>query len=173
VRRPEIVGHAVAVGRRLGLSGDELEDLVRAAELQDVGLLVLHSPVLGKSGPLDAQDWAVIRHHPIVGERVIGAAPALASVARIVRSCYERFDGTGYPDGIHGEQIPLAARVIAVCVAYHAMTSWRPYRPALSGAAAMQELARCAGTQFDPRVLGVFEDVVGGAGAQPVAAAAA
>jgi two-component system cell cycle response regulator len=161
VRRPEVAGHAVSVGHRLGLSSTELDDLLRAAELQDVGMLILQSSVLGKRSPLDAEDWAVIRHHPVVGERVVGAAPSLASVAAIVRSCYERYDGTGYPDGLKAEAIPLSARIIAVCVAYDAMTSWRPYRPPLTVAAAMHELACCAGTQFDPRIVALFQDVVG------------
>jgi hypothetical protein len=147
VRRPEVAGHSVAVGRRLGLSPTELDDLVRAAELQ-------HSP-------LDAEDWAVIRHHPVIGERVLAAAPALAGVATIVRSCYERYDGTGYPDGLVAEAIPLAARIIAVCVAYDAMRSWRPYRQPLSAGEAMRELTSCAGTQFDPRIVALFQDIVG------------
>jgi plasmid stability protein len=161
VRRPEVAAHSVAVGRRLGLSPTELDDLVRAAELQDVGMLVLQSSLLGKSSPLDAEDWAIIRHHPVVGERVIGAAPALASVATIVRSCYERYDGTGYPDGLTAEEIPLPARIIAVCVAYDAMRSSRPYRPSLSAAQAMLELTRCAAIQFDPRIVAIFQDMVG------------
>ncbi|MCW3003259.1 MAG: diguanylate cyclase and metal dependent phosphohydrolase [Conexibacter sp.] len=161
VRRPEVAGNAVSVGHRLGLSSIELDDLLRAAELQDVGMLILQSSVLGKASPLDAEDWAVIRHHPVVGERVIAAAASLASVAAIVRSCYERYDGTGYPDGLKAEAIPLSARIIAVCVAYDAMTSWRPYRPPLTPAAAMHELVRCAGTQFDPRIVALFQDVVG------------
>jgi hypothetical protein len=161
VRRREVAGHAVAVGRRLGLSPTELDDLVRASELQDVGMLILQSSVLGKRSPLDAEDWAVIRHHPVVGERVVGASPALASVARIVRSCYERYDGSGYPDGLRTEEIPLSARIIAVSVAYDAMTSSRPYRQALSRGNAMHELGRCAGTQFDPRIVALFQDIVG------------
>jgi HD-GYP domain-containing protein (c-di-GMP phosphodiesterase class II) len=103
----------------------------------------------------------VIRHHPVVGERVVGAAPALASVATIVRSCYERYDGNGYPDGLRAEQIPLSARIIAVSVAYDAMTSTRPYRPPLTPTDAMHELSRCAGTQFDPRIVALFQDMVG------------
>jgi hypothetical protein len=161
VRRPEVAAHAVAVGHRLGLDGTELDDLVRAAELQDVGMLVLQSSVLGKTAPLDAEEWAVVRHHPVVGERVIAASPALASVAKTVRSCYERYDGSGYPDGLKAERIPLSARVITVCVAFDAMISWRPYRPPLTPSQAMRELTRCAGTQFDPRIVALFQDVVG------------
>jgi two-component system cell cycle response regulator len=160
MRRPEVAGHAVAVGRRLGLSPTELDDLVRAAELQDVGMLALQSSVLTKPSPHDAEEWAG-RHHSVIGERVLAAAPALATVAKIVRSCSERYDGTGRPDGLAAEAIPLAARIIAVCVAYDAMRSWRPYREPLSAGEAMRELTACAGTQFDPRIVALFQDMVG------------
>jgi hypothetical protein len=161
VRRPDVTAHAVAVGRRLGLDPTELDDLVRAAELLDVGGLALQSSVFSKRSELDAEDWAVIRLLPVIGERVLRAAPALESVAAIVRSCYERFDGTGYPDGLAGAAIPLPARIIAVCIAYDAMRSWRPHRPPLAAGDAMRELTHCAGTQFDPRIVALFQDVVG------------
>ena len=153
---PRVSAHAIGVGRRLGLSLGELDDVVRAAELQDIGMLAVPEAVLHKRGSLEPEEWAQIRRHPVVGERILNAAPALAPVARLVRSSYERFDGTGYPDGIHGEQIPLGSRVIAVCVAYDAMTSERPYREALTAAAAFEELRRCAGQQFDPKVVAAF-----------------
>lgn len=161
VRRPDVAAHAVAIGRRLGLTPTELDELVRAAELLDVGALALQSSVFSKRTPLDAEDWAVIRLLPVIGERVLRAAPALQSVAAIVRSCYERFDGTGYPDGLAGAAIPLPARIIAVCIAYDAMRSWRPHRPSLTAGDAMRELTHGAGTQFDPRIVALFQDVVG------------
>ena len=98
----------------------------------------------------------MIRRHPIIGERILAAAPALTPVARLVRSSYERYDGSGYPDGLHAEAIPLGSRVIAVCIAYDAMTSARPYREALPAATAFDELRRCAGHQFDPMVVEAF-----------------
>jgi two-component system cell cycle response regulator len=98
----------------------------------------------------------MIHRHPLIGERILAAAPALAPVARLVRSSYERFDGSGYPDGLRGETIPLGSRVIAVCVAYDAMTSVRPWREPLTEAAAFEELDRCAGNQFDPMVVAAF-----------------
>ncbi|HYH88539.1 MAG TPA: HD domain-containing phosphohydrolase [Solirubrobacteraceae bacterium] len=153
---PRVAAHAIGVGRRLGLALGELDDIVRAAELQDIGMLAVPEAVLRKRGSLEPEEWAQIRRHPVVGERIVGAAPALAPVARLVRSSYERFDGTGYPDGIRGERIPLGSRVIAVCVAYDAMTSPRPYREALPAATAFEELCRCAGHQFDPVVVSAF-----------------
>jgi hypothetical protein len=158
-RRPHVAAHAVAVARRLGLSLEQIDVLVRAAELQDVGKLVLPDSVLTKEGALTPEEWEVVRGHPIAGEKIIAAAPALEPVARLVRSCYERFDGSGYPDRLHGEDIPLGARIIAVCVAYDAMTSKRPYREPLSPAAAVAELQACAGRQFDPDVVAAFRAV--------------
>jgi HD-GYP domain-containing protein (c-di-GMP phosphodiesterase class II) len=153
---PNVAAHAIGVGRRLGLVLSQLDDIVRAAEMQDIGMLAVPEAVLNKRGTLEPEEWAMIQRHPIVGERILGAAPALKPVARLVRSSYERFDGTGYPDGLVGEAIPLGSRVIAVCVAYDAMTSERPYREALTAAAAFEELRRCAGQQFDPMVVSAF-----------------
>ena len=155
VALPRVAAHAIGVGRRLGLALDALDDIVRAAEMQDIGMLAVPEAVLRKRGTLEPEEWAMIRRHPVVGERILSAAPALAPVARLVRSSYERYDGTGYPDGLRGEAIPLGSRVIAVCVAYDAMTSARPYREPLP-AAAFDELRRCAGQQFDPMVVAAF-----------------
>jgi HD-GYP domain-containing protein (c-di-GMP phosphodiesterase class II) len=159
VAMPQVAAHAVAVGRRIGLDLTELDMLVRAAELQDIGKLAIPDSILGKRDALTEAEWEVVRRHPVVGERILRAAPALAPVARIVRSCSERFDGSGYPDGLKGDEIPLGSRIIAVCVAFDAMTSPRPYRPARSEAAAFEELCRCVGTQFDPGVVSAFSAV--------------
>ena len=104
--------------------------------------------------------------HTIVGERILLAAPALRPVARLVRSSHERWDGSGYPDSLAGEQIPLGARVVAVCDAFDAMTSDRPYRPAMSESEALAELRACAGTQFDSRVVEAFSGVLARAAAR-------
>jgi two-component system cell cycle response regulator len=151
-----VAAEAVAVGRRLGMEIGELDVLVRAAELQDIGKLAIPDRILNKTEPLTEDEWDVIRRHPIVGERILGAAPALEPVARLVRSCSERFDGSGYPDGLKGAEIPIGARVIAVCVAFDAMTSARPYRAAMSVSEAVGELFRASGTQFDPAVVATF-----------------
>jgi HD-GYP domain-containing protein (c-di-GMP phosphodiesterase class II) len=167
VAMPQVAAHAVAVGRRMGLDLPELDVLVRAAELQDIGRLAIPESILTKAEPLTDAEWELVRRHPAVGERILRAAPALAPVARIVRSSYERFDGSGYPDGLRGEEIPLGSRIIAVCVAFEAMTSPRPYRPARSAAAAFEELCRCIGTQFDPVVVAAFSAANGDQFAAP------
>ena len=156
VALPHVAAHAIGVGRRLGLALGQLDDIVRAAEMQDIGMLAVPEGVLRKRGTLEPEEWAMIRLHPAVGERILAGAPAMLPVARLVRSSYERFDGSGYPDGLVGEAIPLGSRVIAVCIAYDAMTSARPYRDALPAATAFDELRRCALHQFDPMVVDAF-----------------
>ena len=135
-REPELHDHhhevaelAVAVGNRLAMLPDEIDVMVRAAELHDVGKMAVPDKILDKPGPLDPPEREFIERHTLVGERILSAAPALQPVARLVRTSHERWDGTGYPDGLAGEQIPLGARVIAVCDAFHAMTSERVYQP--------------------------------------------
>jgi plasmid stability protein len=167
---PRVAEFAIRVGRTLGLGLGDLDVLVRAAELQDVGKLMLPDAILQKSGRLTPEEWQVVRRHPLMAEEILNAAPALAPVARLVRSSHERFDGTGYPDGLAGEDIPLGARIIAVCIAFDAMTSDRPWRPALSVADAIAELECCAGNQFDPRIVLAFCAVVDPTDARPAAA---
>jgi diguanylate cyclase (GGDEF)-like protein len=163
-REPELQEHlvgvgvlAVEIGERLGLRRDELEDLSRAAQLHDLGKLAVPDEILHKPGPLDEREWAFIHQHTVVGERILRASLAFRSIAGIVRSSHESWDGTGYPDGLAGEEIPLASRIICACDAFAAMTSDRPYRAALPLDAALEELRRGAGTQFDPTVVRVIE----------------
>ena len=144
------------IGRMLGLRRDELEELDRAAQLHDLGKLAVPDEILSKPGPLDEREWAFVRQHTIVGERILRASPALRSVATIVRASHENWDGTGYPDGIAADEIPLASRIIRVCNAFVAMTSNRPFRDALSVEEALNELMRCAGTDFDPTVVRIL-----------------
>ncbi len=160
VRRPDLREHlrivtyrAISLARRLGLGVAEIDDIALAAELQDIGLLAVPESVLEKEHPLDEAETAMVRSHTVEGEKIIAAAQGLAPVARLVRASSEYFDGSGYPDGLAGEAIPLGARIIAVAVAYAAMTSHRPYQVARSAAEALAELRRCAGTQFDRRVV--------------------
>jgi len=162
-RRSELEDHvnsvavvARRVGVELGLSAVALQELVYAAELHDIGKVAIPDSILSKPAPLDEEEWAFMRRHTVIGEHILAVAPSLSGAAMVVRSTHERFDGTGYPDRLRGEQIPLAARIIAVCDAYDAMTSQRPYRARVSSAAALEELRRCAGTQFDPAVVQAF-----------------
>jgi HD-GYP domain-containing protein (c-di-GMP phosphodiesterase class II) len=150
----EDVAHlAEHVGRQLGMEGTELADLCAAAALHDMGKIAIPATILSKPGPLDESEWVFVRRHPVIGERIVSAAPALARAAKLVRSTHERLDGSGYPDGLEGTEIPLGARIIAVCDAFVAMTSARPYAAVRSEDAALAELRRCAGTQFDPVVV--------------------
>jgi HD-GYP domain-containing protein (c-di-GMP phosphodiesterase class II) len=137
--------------------------MARAAELHDVGKMAVPDEILNKPGPLDRVEMGFIRQHTIVGERILAAAPSLSPVARIVRASHERWDGSGYPDGLKRDQIPLGARIVAACDAYYAMTSDRPYQAAVPESAALAELRRCAGTHFDPAVVDAVCAEVGAA----------
>jgi len=147
---------AVAVGRRLGMDAEQIDELARAAELHDIGKVGIPDAILEKPGKLGPAEWEFVRQHTILGERILSAAPALRPVATIVRASHERWDGCGYPDRLAGEAIPLAARIVAVCDAYDAITSDRCYRKARSPATAREELSREAGHQFDPDVVTAF-----------------
>jgi two-component system, cell cycle response regulator len=162
-RHPELGHHssvvanlARATATRLGLPDEEVRRVQLAAELHDVGKVAVPESILNKPGPLDDGEWEFIRRHTLIGERIIGAAPALEAVAMLVRSSHERWDGDGYPDALAGEAIPLGSRIVAVADAFEAMTSARPYSPPMSEAEALQELRSCAGGHFDPVVVEAF-----------------
>jgi HD-GYP domain-containing protein (c-di-GMP phosphodiesterase class II) len=167
---------AVAVGRRLGLTGSALTELQVAGALHDLGKLAVPQEILDKPGPLTADEWEVIRRHPAAGEEIVRGIPAIAHMAPLLRSMHEHWDGGGYPDGLRGEQIPLAARIVMACDAYEAITSDRPYDPSRPPEVAAEELREGAGSQFDPRVVAAFLQVlrergtpVGSAGAAAMA----
>jgi two-component system, cell cycle response regulator len=149
----EAVALAAATAEALGLTPDEVERVRHASELHDVGKVAIPDAILGKPGPLTEEEWAFVRRHPIIGERIILAAPALSRVATLVRSSHERWDGAGYPDALAGDAIPFGARIVAVADAFAAMTAGRPYRPARTVEDALAELRREAGAQFDPAVV--------------------
>jgi diguanylate cyclase (GGDEF)-like protein len=162
-REPELHEHltavarlAAAVGNRLGMRGEQLDELVRAADLYDVGKSAIPDEILRKPGPLNDREWSFVHRHPIIGERILGAAPALGPVAALVRSSYERWDGSGYPDGLEGQAIPLGARVIRVCDAYCAITSERAHEPAIGEEEALARIRERAGADFDPAVVEAF-----------------
>ncbi len=155
----DVAGLAERVARKLALSEDEVANVRHAAELHDVGKVAVPDDILSKPGPLDEEEFAFIRRHTLIGERIISAAPALSEVARLVRSSHERWDGAGYPDGLAGEEIPLASRIVFAADAFDAMTSTRPYNQPRSAEEAIRELRACAGTQFDPVVVEAFRAV--------------
>jgi diguanylate cyclase (GGDEF)-like protein len=166
-RRPDLGDHvdgvaelAQAVARWMGLDRQASAQVGQAAELHDIGKIALPDSILDKTGPLDAEEWAFMRRHTIIGERILAGAPALGPVGELVRASHEHYDGRGYPDGLAREEIPLGARIIAVCDAYDAMLSNRPYSPSRTPADACAELHRCAGAQFDPTVVAAFTAVL-------------
>jgi diguanylate cyclase (GGDEF)-like protein len=144
---------AARVGEALGLAADRVGRLRLAAELHDIGKIAIPSAILDKPGPLDDDEWNLMREHTLIGERMLSVAPAMRDVASIVRWSHERVDGTGYPDGLAGDELPLEARIVAAADAYAAMTSDRAYRPARPHEVAAAELRRSAGTQLDPVVV--------------------
>jgi HD-GYP domain-containing protein (c-di-GMP phosphodiesterase class II) len=147
---------AKSVARALGLDQGEVERVGAAALLHDIGKVAIPDHILNKPDKLDDEEWKLMREHPVIGERILRAIPGMGGVARIVRHEHERFDGGGYPDGLVGDAIPIGSRIILACDTYHAMTSDRPYRKRMEHHEAIAELARCAGTQFDPRVTEVL-----------------
>jgi HD-GYP domain-containing protein (c-di-GMP phosphodiesterase class II) len=150
----EVVDLTLSVVDELGLSPRERRDAEFAALLHDVGKVRIPNSIINKPGALTPEERAVIETHTIEGERMLHRVGGLlGSVGRIIRSCHERYDGAGYPDGLAGEQIPLVARIVACCDAFNAMTTDRPYRAALSQEQALEELAKNSGTQFDPAVV--------------------
>jgi diguanylate cyclase (GGDEF)-like protein/putative nucleotidyltransferase with HDIG domain len=162
-RRPDLDDHlggvaslAHAVARRFELGEKDVDEITRGAELHDIGKMAVPDAVLEKPASLDDREREMIRQHTVVGERILSVAPALRPIGRLVRLSHERWDGTGYPDGLEGAEIPLGARIIAVCDAFDAMTTNRPYQAAVSLEDALSELRACAGTQFDPAVVEVF-----------------
>ena len=152
----EVAALSHAVGRRLNLSNEALDELTRAAELHDVGKMAIPDAVWNRPGPLGEKDLELVRQHTIVAERILNVAPPMRGVARLVRASHERYDGEGYPDRLVGDEIPLGARIITVCDAFEAMIAERCYREPLEVPEALAELRRCAGTQFDPKVVEAF-----------------
>lgn len=151
---------ALEIGSRVGLGGPELRLLELGALLHDIGKIRVPDTILTKRGPLTEAEWEIVRTHTIVGERILEPIASLRQVLPIVRSSHERWDGGGYPDGLVGDAIPLAARIVSVCDAYTAMVESRPYRDALDPEQALRELRRNAGTQFDPACVQALLDVL-------------
>jgi diguanylate cyclase (GGDEF)-like protein len=161
------------VGKRLGIDGDEAGHLRHAAALHDIGKVAIPDAIINKPESLTEAEWAFMRRHTLIGERILAAAPALGGAAKLVRSSHEAWDGTGYPDALAGVEIPLGSRIIAVCDAFDAMISNRPYAPRKPLVFALEELRRCAGTQFDPTVVRIFQQVLADRAKPPTASAAA
>lgn len=166
----EVVDLALALADALRLDAVARRNIEFTALLHDVGKIHIPKEILNKPGPLDDREWAILRGHTIEGERMLRqVGGALAKIGKYVRASHEHFDGSGYPDGLAGDQIPIESRVVTICDAYNAMTTDRPYRAARTHREALAEVRRVAGSQFDPRMVAAFEslDVGGTAGMQP------
>jgi two-component system cell cycle response regulator len=155
-----VVGHAAAVARRMGLPEGQVAYVEQVALLHDIGKIGVGDAVLNKPGPLNDAEWEVMKTHPAIGEEIVASTIGLSHLAPAIRADHERWDGKGYPDGLSGEEIPIASRIVLVCDAFHAMTSDRPYRRALGVQAALAELRKNAGTQFCPRTVEAFVGMV-------------
>ncbi|MDX6634465.1 MAG: hypothetical protein QOF06_668 [Solirubrobacterales bacterium] len=156
-----VVELSLAVSDRLGLSYEQRRNVEFAALLHDVGKISVPDEIINKPGPLDDQEWKVMHQHTIEGERMLKRiGGVLAEVGKIVRASHEDFDGSGYPDGLAGEDIPIEARIVTCCDAFSAMTTTRSYRKAMGTEVAVAELRACAGTQFDPKVVAALVELV-------------
>jgi putative nucleotidyltransferase with HDIG domain len=157
----EMADLACSVGSELGLDVDELRDLEYTAILHDIGKIAIPDDILLKPGPLTEDEWAFMRKHTSIGERILRGVPFLEDAARAVRSAHERWDGTGYPDGLTCDDIPLLSRIVFACDTWHVMTSDRPYRSRLPRPEALRRLRAEAGRQLDPNVVGALLTVLG------------
>jgi diguanylate cyclase (GGDEF)-like protein len=153
----DVAGDVELLARTLGLDEEAVGLIVKAGDLHDVGKLGIPDEILVKPGPLGAEEWEFMKQHTLMGEQIIAAAgPSLDRIGPLVRSSHERWDGNGYPDGLAREEIPLGARIITICDSFRAMLDERVYKRAMSLEDALEELRRCAGTQFDPHLVDVF-----------------
>jgi putative nucleotidyltransferase with HDIG domain len=158
VVRVQLVAEELA--RAAGIDADRAADIGWSAMLHDVGKLHVPDRILLKPGPLSADEWVIMRRHPVWGAEILAQGEGFEVARRIARWHHENIDGSGYPDGLRGERIPLEARIVRIADAYDAMTHHRPYKPARATEWALEELARCAGTQFDPELARLFIDLV-------------
>ena len=156
----QIADLAGAVCDQLDIPPAEARIVRLGALLHDIGKIGIPEAILRKDGPLDDDEWAIMHEHPTIGARILEPVPYFADLVPLVSASHERYDGTGYPDGLAGDRIPLGSRVIAVCDAFHAMTEDRVYRKAMPVHEAIAEIARCSATQFDPRCVDALLSVV-------------
>jgi putative nucleotidyltransferase with HDIG domain len=161
-----VIALSLEIADELGLDEDDRRLVEFGALLHDVGKIAVPKSIVNKPGPLDDDEWQIMRQHTIAGQRMLDkVGGSMTDVGQIVRASHERWDGKGYPDGTAGEDVPLPARIVSVADTFHAITTTRPYRRAQSPEAAIKELRECAGTQFDPEVVDALVRVLGRPGA--------
>lgn len=150
---------SLLLAKTMGVSADEQMKIHIGAHLHDIGKIGIPDDILNKQGRLTPEEFAQMRKHPVIGDSIVGHIQAFREIADIVRYHHERFDGKGYPDGLAGEEIPLAARIVAVADSFDAMTTVRTYRQAVTLEEALEEIDRCRGTQFDPGVVDALQQL--------------
>jgi HD-GYP domain-containing protein (c-di-GMP phosphodiesterase class II) len=151
-----LIYYARKIGEKLGLSQDTIDDLVLSANLHDLGKVGIDNQILSKEGKLNDEEWEMIKKHPEIGYRIALSSPNIAHIAEYILSHHEKWDGTGYPQGLKGEEIPLLSRILSIVDAYDAMTSSRPYNIVKSKKEAIKELKLFSGVQFDKEIVEVF-----------------
>ncbi|MGH2958101.1 MAG: HD-GYP domain-containing protein [Solirubrobacterales bacterium] len=156
----ETVDLALAVGDHLRITDEQRTVLADVALLHDIGKIGIPNEILNKQEGLEDHEWEFMKRHPEIGERIVSPVPGFAAVAKAIRHEHERWDGAGYPDGLVGDEIPLASRIVLVCDAFHAMITDRPYRKSIGMAEARNEMSRHAGTQFDPDVVAALMSII-------------
>jgi HD-GYP domain-containing protein (c-di-GMP phosphodiesterase class II) len=151
-----VAAFAYAIGHEMGLGAAKLRELVLSAQMHDLGKIGLPPYILAKPGPLTENEWDAVKQHPAKGWEIMNRVPGLGAISKTIRHHHEQYDGSGYPDGIAREAIPLESRIIAVADTFDALTSERPYRPSMNQEQARAELKRVAGTQLDPKLVEIL-----------------
>jgi len=150
----------IDIGHSIGLNSEEIDELALLATLHDIGKIAIPDTILVKPDKLTAEEWRVMRRHPEIGYRIAESSPELSHIADAILTHHERYDGEGYPQGLKGDKIPIISRILAIVDAYDVMTHGRPYKAAMSAETALQELERCAGSQFDPGLVKIFSSMM-------------
>jgi HD-GYP domain-containing protein (c-di-GMP phosphodiesterase class II) len=151
---------AIKLGKSTKLHSNQLDELSLLASLHDIGKVAISETILLKEGKLTEKEWAVIKKHPEIGFNIAQSSPQIVHIAKFILACHENWDGSGYPQGLAGESIPIVSRIMSIADAYDVMTSERTYKKAMSKPEAIEELKRCAGTQFDPVLVNKFIGII-------------
>ena len=160
IHSDKVSHYCMLMGRALSLTSDEIKELELAGLMHDIGKITIPDHILDKPGKLTEDEWKIMKNHTINGYNILRSADKYSRLAEYALTHHERYDGNGYPNGLIGDNIPLFSRIISVCDSYEAMTSDRPYRKALDKDIAVAELRRCSGTQFDPKLVSIFIELI-------------